>query len=166
MIDASTFDCLFRQNYEPLFHFAHQYVKDEEDCHDIVSAAYESVWNNRASIQQDNVKQYLYTAVKNRSIDFLRKNSKQRSYIEYASIIGQHQINSDNVGERDDERRIVRQIIHELGSPTGEILSACYLEEKKYKEVAEEMNITVATVKKHIVKALKRIREIKKTLNL
>lgn len=40
-----------------------------------------------------------------------------------------------------------------LPQTTREILTACYLEEKKYKEVAEERNISKETVKKHIVRA-------------
>jgi len=46
-----------------------------------------------------------------------------------------------------------------MGEPTHSILLACYVDGKKYKEVAEMMNISISTVKKHIVKALRIIRE-------
>ena len=42
---------------------------------------------------------------------------------------------------------------------TRHILEECYLHEKKYKEVAAELNISISAVRKHIVKALKAIRE-------
>ena len=45
------------------------------------------------------------------------------------------------------------------------ILEACYIHNKKYKEVAEEKSISTSTVKKHIIKALKVLRDgmLKKT---
>jgi len=51
-----------------------------------------------------------------------------------------------------------------LKPPTSDILRACYVEEKKYKQVAEEMGISVSTVKKHIIKALKIVREMRKNI--
>ena len=39
------------------------------------------------------------------------------------------------------------------------ILEECYIQRKKYQEVAEELNISVSAVRKHIVKALQVIRE-------
>jgi RNA polymerase sigma-70 factor (ECF subfamily) len=46
-----------------------------------------------------------------------------------------------------------------LTPQTQLILQECYVNRKKYKEVAEELEISTNTVKKHIVKALKTIRE-------
>lgn len=165
MTNISEFDNLFRQNYEPLFHFAQQFVSDEDDCHDIVSSAYESVWSNFASIESESAKNYLYVIVKNKAIDFLRKEEKHRSYLQYVELMGQHIANDDNAMEHEEKMKIVNQVLDDLGHPTSDILRACYVDEKKYKEVAAEMNISISTVKKHIVKALKHIREIKKNLN-
>jgi len=36
---------------------------------------------------------------------------------------------------------------------------ACYVERKKYKEVGQDRGISVSTVKKHIVRALRIMRE-------
>ena len=60
--------------------------------------------------------------------------------------------------------KTVRQVLDRMGPPTDAILKACYADGKKYREVAQEMGVSVATVKKHMVKALKMLREIKKTL--
>ena len=46
-----------------------------------------------------------------------------------------------------------------LAPRTRLVLQECYIHKKKYKEVAAEMEISVNAVKKHIVKALKTIRE-------
>ena len=41
MRDDLNFDDLFRLYYDSLFRFARQFINDDEDCHDIVSNAYE-----------------------------------------------------------------------------------------------------------------------------
>ena len=49
--------------------------------------------------------------------------------------------------------------MEKLTPHTRHILEECYIQRKKYQEVAEELNISVSAVRKHIVKALQVIRE-------
>lgn len=161
MKELSEFDYIFRLYYEPLYRFAHQYIADQEDCHDIVSAAYESAWRNFAHIEMETVRAYLYTTVRNAIIDLLRKREKQQRYIAYATLMSERYISNEHLAEHDDNVRLINKVLDEIGPPTSDILKACYIEEKKYKEVAEEMGVSIATVKKHMVKALRMIRELK-----
>ena len=59
----------------------------------------------------------------------------------------------------------VYKILDKLPPLTRQVLEGCFLEKKKYKEVAEEKSISTSTVKKHIIKALKVLRDgmLKKT---
>jgi RNA polymerase sigma-70 factor (ECF subfamily) len=158
------FDDLFRLYYDSLFRFARQFINDDEDCHDIVSNAYEDVWRNFSHIEEKTVKAYLYTTVRNRTIDYLRRQQKRQQYISYATHMMEQTISSEHIAEREDNLRIIKQVLDEIGHPTSDILTACYIDGKKYVEVAEEMQISIASVKKHMVKALKKVREIKKRL--
>ena len=49
-------------------------------------------------------------------------------------------------------------------STSDECYVAYIINGKKYKDVADEMGISISTVKKHMVKALKIIREMKKNM--
>lgn len=46
-----------------------------------------------------------------------------------------------------------------LKPSTRQILEACYIDKKKYREVAEEMNMSTSAVKKNLTKALNLLRE-------
>ena len=61
----------------------------------------------------------------------------------------------------DKERTLekIESVCKELPDKTRYILSQCYFHHKTYKEVASELQITPDAVKKHIVKALKILRE-------
>ena len=162
--DDRKFDHLFRDYYEPLFRFAQQYVADEEDSHDIVTAAFEDVWRHFDTVKADTARQYLYTAVRHRTIDCLRRQNRHRRFVAYASYMSERCVSEERLAELPDMEKTVRQVLDRMGPPTDAILKACYADGKKYREVAQEMDVSVATVKKHMVKALKMLREIKKTL--
>ncbi len=165
MHDRKDFDQLFRLYYEPLYRFALQFIADREECHDIVSGAYEDVWRSFERIEAATVKSYLYTNVRNKCIDLLRRQRCHSRYIGYVEHLSERYAHERYQTEHEETQRLIDSILGSMKSPTREILEACYLHEKKYKEVAAEMNISIATVKKHMVRALKMLRELKKTLN-
>lgn len=51
-------------------------------------------------------------------------------------------------------QREVAVLMSQLKEPTRTVLEKCYLEHKKYAEVAEEMHLSHDMVKRHISKAL------------
>ena len=53
-------------------------------------------------------------------------------------------------------------MLSQLTPPTDQILEMCYLRRMKYSEAAEALGISPNTVKKHISKALKILRNLYK----
>ena len=64
----------------------------------------------------------------------------------------------DTLEWQEREARI-KEILDAMKPPTRDIFIACYVDHKKYAEVATLMAISIDTVKKHIKKALRFIRE-------
>lgn len=60
--------------------------------------------------------------------------------------------------ENEQHIRQMYQTIETLTPQTQKILKLCYFRQMKYREVAEELNISVSAVRKHIVQALKALR--------
>ena len=61
-----------------------------------------------------------------------------------------------------EHERLLQQaesIARNLPEPTCTVLRLCYYEHKTYREVAEQLGISPDTVKKHISKALRTLRE-------
>ncbi len=157
MEDKREFDQLFLQYYEELYFFAMQILHDEEDSRDVVSDAFEEVWIHFASIEYKAARYYLYKNVRNKCIDLLRKKKTRQ---QYAALY--HKVTSiytDNLLEVKEREEYILYVLNSLPSPTKEIFVGCYLDRYKYAEVAQRMGISIDTVKKHIVKALKMIKE-------
>lgn len=164
MSRESDFDNIFRTYYEQMLRFVHQFVADSDDCHDIVTAVFEDVWRNFPTIDISTIQPYLYKTSRNHVIDFLRHDVKRQRYAEYAMRMTAHSEDPEYAAERKHNQLVIEDILKRIGPPTSDILKACYIDGKKYQEVAEEMEMSLASVKKHMVKALKMVREMKKSL--
>lgn len=158
MEDKTDFDILFRECYPQLYYYAFHLISDAEASKDIVSDAFEAIWTNYSKINKDTAKAYLYTYVRNKCIDFFRHQSVHQQYAQLYSELTQ---NYTEIEYREWDERIlsIRKAMEKLTPHTKHILEECYVERKKYQEVAEELNISISAVRKHIVKALLIIRE-------
>lgn len=159
MSDIKDFERIYSDNFLPLTIFARRFVNDDDACKDIVNDVFEDVWRNFASLNQDNMKSYLYSSVRNRCIDHLRHTDCHQRYVEFVEKVSARYVDTERYLEQKERTEQARQIIDSIGPPTNKILYACYVEGKKYAEVAQEMGMSMANVKKHMVKALRLIRE-------
>lgn len=158
MKDKRDFDVVFSLLYEPLLLFALKFVKDEEVGKDIVNDAFEFLWKNFTSVEASTVKTYLFTIVRTRCIDCLRKQNHQSEYMAFASKMSQKYIELE-MNEPDERLQKIQEAMKKLTPYNRRILQECYVNKKKYKEVAEELGVSVAAIHKNIVKALRVIRE-------
>ena len=158
MNDKRDFDRLFLQWYEALFLFALKFVKDKEMAKDIVNDVFEYLWKNFTEVDETTVKTYLFTIVRTKCIDYLRKQNYHNRYLSFASRMSQTYIELD-AEETDDRLLKIQAAMQKLTPYNRMILRECYVNRKKYKEVAEELSVSVSAIHKNIVKALCIIRE-------
>jgi RNA polymerase sigma-70 factor (ECF subfamily) len=75
--DTNAFSVLFRKYYEPLYQFAGRLVKDTQIAENIVQDVFVKMWINRENWHiKTSVKSYLYTAVKNSSLNYLKREKR------------------------------------------------------------------------------------------
>jgi RNA polymerase sigma-70 factor, ECF subfamily len=71
--DSRAFEVLFRQYFEPLWRFTIGYVASPDVARDIVHDLFANVWERRETlVVQTSVAAYLYTAARNRAMNYLR----------------------------------------------------------------------------------------------
>ncbi|MGM9698208.1 MAG: RNA polymerase sigma factor [Prevotella sp.] len=159
MNNQAEFDEIFSLYYSQLYFFARQHVDDANECDDIVSSAYEDAWRHFANIERKSAKTWLFVNVKNKCLDWLRRQVLHRNYAElHAHLCSISTVDDDPV-EFEERCRYVERVVEMLPRTTRTIFTRCYVDGKKYREVAEEMEISPETVKKHIVRALRLLKE-------
>lgn len=150
------FQRLFKEQYPRLFYYALQLTHDEEACRDIVSETFARVWDQWSQMDIDKVVSLLLVSVRRRCVDFLRHKKVLSEYADYYI----HAVDESYVDSKESQKMqvVADKLMAELEEPTKTIMRKCYLEHKKYDEVAAEMHIHHDTVKRHVSKALKILR--------
>lgn len=153
-VDA--FKLFFESFYPSLCLFANKYLKDSDESCDIVQDAFVSIWNIRKDIHSINsAKGYLFKYVKNRSLNYLRDH-KQRKCLNF------EQLNTeiffrDNLIEEEAYQSIY-EAVSNLSSQGQRVIELA-LDGFKNKEIAEQLNVTINTVKTIKLRAFKSMRE-------
>lgn len=147
---------LFTDQYPRLFYYALQITHDYEASRDIVSDTFARTWSQWATVDMAKAVTMLSVAVRHRCVDHLRHARVLSEYAKYY-IQAVDECYADG-SEAMRRQRQVDALMAELDEPTKTIMQKCYLEHKKYDEVAAEMHIHHDTVKRHVMKALKNLR--------
>lgn len=100
------------------------------------------------------------TAVKNGCLDYIRKQDVRSRYVQMSMLsVEVKSFNPDYWDVRDEKIKAIMDSLEELTPRTLQIIRLCYVERKKYREVAQELNISESAVKKHIMQALSYMRQ-------
>jgi RNA polymerase sigma-70 factor (ECF subfamily) len=159
-LDKPLFEQLFKEHFAPLCQFAVQFVQDADAAKDIAQKVFINLWENRGHIDpQKPVRSYLYTSVRNRCLNYIRDNKKYRSQtLDLKLMEGAFFFEEDNPGLSDLERQI-RAALESLPEKCRQVFEMSRFEDKKYKEIALELDISEKTVEAHMSKALKTLKE-------
>lgn len=104
----------------------------------------------------NNLKSFLFNSVRNASIDYLRKHQPYRFVeIEEDAYITDFELHETEV---DEQVRRLKHYLKQLTPQEYRILMEIVVHNKKYKEVADELGLSVNTIKTHLSRALKFLR--------
>ena len=149
---------LFDLYYTPLCVFAYKYFDSYEKAEDVVQEAFINLWEKERMIEfTGSIKSYLFSIVRNNSINQVRKDSKFRfEEIENQAFdIIEDKFENQLLEER---RENLYKEIAELPTQCKNVFEAIAFDKMKYAEVAKEMDISINTVKTHYSRALKQLR--------
>lgn len=147
------FETHFRRLYLPLGMYAMRIVGDADDAEDVVEETFVSVWQSiSAGMEVERFEPFMYRSVRNRCVSFLR-----------AKV---HEENVDDIPEVSEEEidtsqrdAAIWKAIDELPEKCREIFLMSKRDGYSNAEIAEELGISVKTVKNQMTKAFSRLRE-------
>jgi RNA polymerase sigma-70 factor (ECF subfamily) len=153
------FEELFEARFDDLMAFAYSYVRDEEVARDVVHDAFFTLWENREIVDiSRSPRAFLYKMTRNGALNYLRhrkviaSNENQLAYnMEQAA---REMTNYENTLARLSEH------VRSLPGQQRRVLESCFVDGKGYKEIANELEISVNTVKTHLQRAMKYLREL------
>ncbi len=157
-----SYKLLFLHYYKELSQFAYSFVKSHEAAEDVVSDVMMNVWSmGKALADIDNLKVYLFTAVRNKGFNYLSKNSRYAHW-DIDSIDVELDLtvyNPEDLMIREELRQKIAQAIRELPPKCQMVYKLVREDGFKYKEVAAILNISENTVDRHLNNALHKLKQ-------
>jgi len=162
------FSRLFQEYYPKFVRYANSYLEDNAAAEDIVMDSFMYCWENKESLSPiNNIPAYLLTVIKNKCLNVLRAKKiqlKAKDKInDYNLRILEVSITTLEACDpielfSEEVRQMVDDAITSLPDRTKEIFIKSRFQNKSYREIAEEMQLSTKAVEKHISKALKILR--------
>jgi len=154
------FEQIFQQFYSPLCNYATKIIRDDIISEDIVQQLFIQLWENGKLMDANNTERYLLRATKFKCIDYLRsiKNKNISLPEELPDLI---QTENSELLEEDIEP-LLHYYASKLPPKTREVFLLSRKSGLTYKQIAEEMDISIKTVENQMGRALRKMRELLK----
>jgi len=155
------FDELFKQYAKPLFYYAAKFVEDEI-ARDIVQDVFVKLWTDDILVKK-SLNSLLFTMIRNGCLQHLEKQKVRNKYTESAKLSLQEEElqfymqEKTSLIEQELENKL-NEVLNSLPDRCRQIFVMSRFENKRNKEIAEELDISVKAVEKQITKALATIR--------
>ncbi|GGE70626.1 RNA polymerase sigma-70 factor (ECF subfamily) [Pedobacter psychrotolerans] len=165
--DINAFEQLYRYLYSRLIRFSVYYVGDKQAAEDLVTEVFVKCWENRNSGTSIlNPESYLFIAVKNQSLKYLKKNSSV-TFIDLVDVDDDVSVTAQTPQYILETKELHKQLnlaIESLAPQSREVFRLIKEGGMKYKEVAEMLNISPRTVQTQLFRAIAKLRLILKPL--
>lgn len=166
---SKNFDEIYIIYFSRMKRFAKEYVLSDEDAENIVQDVFMVLWEKRDILEiRVDLVPYLFVLVKNKCLDYLRHKVVHNEYKQeiIMKLFSLEQMNYSFTSDEEIERIIV-DAINKLPDRCRNIFIKSRIEGKKYRQIAEELNLSVNTVENQMSLALKKLRvELKDYLPL
>lgn len=166
--DELAFKVIFNRYYSRLYYFILEFIPLNDLAENIVQDTFFTLWNKRFELKDDsNLSAYLFTVAKKNCLYRLRdQRYKKKLFITTSASQDELDLNMEVLSTLDSSSytfeeigKIIERTLDELPPQCKKVFVLSRFEEKKNKEIADELNISVKVVEKHISKGLKKFRE-------
>ena len=153
------FEELFRKHFVALCYFADKYTPDTDTSKEIVHSVFLNIWDKRDSFDFEKpAKSYLFTAVYNRSINYIRDTKKFTAAEDEAGNFVHDTGAFEDTMETAELEKKISDAIEKLPEKCKEVFKLSRFHELKYAQIAKKLDISVKTVEVQVSKALKILR--------
>lgn len=164
-IRKTDFRSIFDKYFPSLCVFANRFVNDEDLSKDMVQEVFLKVWNSATEFESEkSLKVYLYLATKNTCFDYLKKEKRKNETGDFDTerIHNNAYVENDSVMLEIIREETYRQLEGAIGLLPKQAKKVVLLNLRSFsnQEIADELNISINTVKTHKLNAFKKLREL------
>jgi RNA polymerase sigma-70 factor (ECF subfamily) len=152
------FNSLFAEFYPNLCLYSNDITFNFEVSRDIVQDVFIKLWEKRETLPHfSDFKSYIYRSVKNKSFDYLKSLETKDKYSSYILNICKEDYNEEENLQAEELGKIIEKELNSLSDESRKVFLLSREENKKNREVAEILGVTVKNVEFHLSKIKKKL---------
>lgn len=166
--EKKRWEFIYDNFYQSLCYFSNTVLQDPEKAQDVVQSVLVKLWQDKTVFNDVNhLRNFLYKSVRNSTINELNTTAT------HEKILGRLADNNPKLYEQDDHfhsivrAELYKRILDEVSNlpdKTAEVFRLAFLEQKSNQEIADQMSISINTVKVHKNNAKKALQHTLKDL--
>lgn len=154
--DKAAFSEIYHRYWSLMYAHAIKMLNDEDDARDVVQELFIGFWTKIDQMKSDaNLSGFLYVSIKHKIFDLIDQKKVRRDYLRSIDSFIDLQQNQILAAITEKELQEALDLeIEQLPAKMKAIFKMRVKDNKTYKEIAEELNISDKTVKKQINNAV------------
>jgi len=132
---------------DSVYRFILKNLRHEEDARDIVQTAFEKLWRNKASVENEKCKSFLFTVAYNQMIDHIRKNKRIQFKDEF------NESAKTNYQTNKNTKEILMEALNRLNETQRSLVMLKDYEGYHYEEIGKIMGLSESQVKVYLHRA-------------
>ena len=162
--NMAAFSQLYNLHINVLFNYGLKLTIDKELLKDCIHDIFVKLYTKKDELGTiDNLRSYLFISLKNKLCDELRRRMYMSdTAVEEVSISTPTDVEDDYMEEeqRKNEFSLVRRLLDQLSPRQREALTLYYIEERKYEDICEIMNMNYQSVRNLMHRGLTKLRSL------
>jgi RNA polymerase sigma factor (sigma-70 family) len=154
---STEFEKFIEKNKDRMYRFAFSILRNHEDAKDVVQEVVLELWKKKMRLDKSkNVDSFCITAIKNYSLDFLRKKKLENRFITNLNKGNTENQNFENID-------LISKLKNELKNLTDQQRMAVELKDfqgYEYGEISEILQCSVNAIRANVSRGRKRLSEI------
>lgn len=156
--EEAAFTEIYARYWRLLFDRVYTVLREEDAAKDAVQEVFISLWTRRKVVVVTYLKAYLQQAVRFKVLHFIREGrTDSEFYIRLSKVTTE--IIADNPMLFKEQQDLLNELIKSLPEDCKKVFLLSREGDLTYKQIAEQLNVSIKTVEKRISKSLKYLRK-------
>lgn len=157
--DDNSFIAVYNRYWYRLFLSSYRRVKDKAVAEGLVQDLFLKLWQKRDSVNIDQLENYLFSSIRNATIDYLKKQMVADKYLAYQKVyLGMTSNSTEEMVELNDLEENLEKGLRVLSGKSEKIFRLYRMHHWSVEKIARHFNLSEKTVHYHLTRSQKFIR--------
>lgn len=165
--DQRAFEELFKRHWKKVHAMTYTRVRSVVATEEIVQDLFVSIWQKRSSLAINHLPSYLYSAVKNKVLNYIESEEvRKKHWSHYSRFIPDNDLATGVNVEMNELMDSIEKEINRLPEKSKRIVKLNSFEGRSITEIASLLHLSEKAIQYHLTQSVKRLRLHLKNLTI